>query len=85
MNSFKRRKSNNIVINDTKISQKIKNKSWLSIEKHIIKRDKKPHCNYKLITRNNFYLRNLVLLEVRVVYSFKLDIVSGLSEMCGQG
>ena len=32
----KKEKSNNIVVNVTKISQKIKNKSLLSIEKNII-------------------------------------------------
>ena len=33
----KKRKSNNMVMNDTKIYQKMKNKSLLSIEKNIIK------------------------------------------------
>ena len=32
----KKRKSNNMVVNVTKISQKMKNKSLLSIEKNII-------------------------------------------------
>ena len=30
-------KSNNMVVDDTKIYQKMKNKSWLSIEKNIVK------------------------------------------------
>ena len=33
----KKKKKNNMVVKDEKISQKIKNKSWLSIEKNIIK------------------------------------------------
>ena len=33
----KKKKSNDMVVNDTKIYQKIKNKSWMSIEKSIIK------------------------------------------------
>ena len=32
----KKKKSNNMVVNTTKISQKLKNKSLLSIEKNII-------------------------------------------------
>ena len=32
-----KRKSSNMVVNHTKIYQKLKNKSWLSIEKNIIK------------------------------------------------
>ena len=33
----KKKKSNNMVLNDTKLYQKMKNKSLLSIEKNIIK------------------------------------------------
>ena len=33
----KKKKSNDMVVNDTKIYQKIKNKSWMSTEKSIIK------------------------------------------------
>ena len=33
----KKKKSNDMVVNDTKIYQEIKNKSWMSIEKSIIK------------------------------------------------
>ena len=36
-----------MVVSDTKNSQKIKNKSWLSIEKNITKREKTPCFNYK--------------------------------------
>ena len=38
----KKRKNDNMVMNDTIIYQKMKNKSWLSIEKNIIKREKRP-------------------------------------------
>ena len=37
----------NIVVKDTKISQKMKNKCWLSIEKNIIKQEVTPYYNYK--------------------------------------
>ena len=39
MNVFlkKKKKINNIIVKDTKISQKMKNKSWLSIVKNIMK------------------------------------------------
>ena len=33
----KKKKSDNMVVNDTKIYQKMKNKSWLSIEENIMK------------------------------------------------
>ena len=39
-------KNNNMVVNNTRIYQKMKNKSLLSIEKDIIKWEKAPHCNY---------------------------------------
>ena len=32
----KKKKSNNLVVNVTKISQEMKNKSWFGIEKNII-------------------------------------------------
>ena len=38
----KKKKRNNMAINVTKISQKLKNKSLLSIEKNIIKSEKMP-------------------------------------------
>ena len=43
----KKKKSDNMVANVTKISQKMKNKSLLSIGKHIIERKKTIYCNYK--------------------------------------
>ena len=43
----KKNKSNNIVMNDTKIYQKMKNKSLLSMEKNIMKQEKMPYYNYK--------------------------------------
>ena len=33
----RQKKSNNMAMKDTKVSQKMKNKSWLSIEKNILK------------------------------------------------
>ena len=36
-----------MVVKDTKISWKMKNKRWLSIEKNIIKWEKSPYYNYK--------------------------------------
>ena len=33
----RQKKSNNMTMKDTKVSQKMKNKSWLSIEKNILK------------------------------------------------
>ena len=41
------KKSNNMVMNFTKISQKMKNKSLLRIEKNIIEREKILYYNYK--------------------------------------
>ena len=32
---------------DTKIYHKIKNKSFLNIEKNVIKLEKTPYCNYE--------------------------------------
>ena len=43
----KRKKSNNMAVNLTKISQKMKNKSWLSIEKNTIEQEKTLYYNYK--------------------------------------
>ena len=43
----KKKKKNNMVQNDTKFYQKIKNKSWLSIKK--ILQEKAPYYNYKKI------------------------------------
>ena len=36
-----------MVVNNTKIAQKMKNKSLLSIEKNIIKQEEMAFCNYK--------------------------------------
>ena len=38
-------KNNNMALNSTKIYQKMKNKSCLSVEKIITKREKAPHYN----------------------------------------
>ena len=45
----KKKKSENIVVNVTKISQKMKNKSLLSIENNIIKRERTLYYNYKKV------------------------------------
>ena len=39
--------SNNMLLNDSKIYQKMKNKSLLSIERNLIKWKKMPYYNYK--------------------------------------
>ena len=43
----KKEKSDNLVVTDTKICQKMKHKSMLSIKKYIIKGEKKRSYNYK--------------------------------------
>ena len=43
----KKKKSDNINVNNTKIYQKMKNKCLLSIEKKIYKMRKMPYYNYK--------------------------------------
>ena len=43
----KKKRNDNIVMDVTKISQKMKNKSLLSIEKNIIEREKTLYYNYK--------------------------------------
>ena len=48
-------KSENMVAKDTKIYQKMKNKSWLRIEKNIKEEEKTS-----IIIRNYFYLENFV-------------------------
>ena len=45
----KKKKSGNIVVNVTKISQKMKNKSLLSIENNVIKRERTLYYNYKKV------------------------------------
>ena len=44
-----KKNSNNMVVNATKISQKMKNKSLLSIEKNIIGREKTLYFNYEKV------------------------------------
>ena len=43
----KKKKSDNMVVNDTKIYQKMKTESWLSIEKKYIPWEKTSYNNYK--------------------------------------
>ena len=45
----KKKKSNNMVVNVTKISQKMKNKSLLSIEQNIVEREKMLYYNCKKV------------------------------------
>ena len=46
---LRKKKSNNIVVNVTKTSQKMKNKSLLSIEKYFIELEKTFYYNYKKV------------------------------------
>ena len=46
---LRKKKSNNIVGNVTKTSQKMKNKSLLSIEKYFIELEKTFYYNYKKV------------------------------------
>ena len=41
--------SANMVVNVTRISQKMKKVNWLSIEKNITKREEKLYYNYKTV------------------------------------
>ena len=50
----KKKKSNNMAVNLTKISQKMKNKSWLSIEKNTIEQEKR----FIIIIKKHFNLEN---------------------------
>ena len=45
----KKKKSDNMVVNVTKISQKMKSKSLLSIEKNIMQKEKIPYYNYEKV------------------------------------
>ena len=45
----KRKRSNNMVVNIKKISQKMRKINWLSIEKNIIEREKMLYYNYKKV------------------------------------
>ena len=53
----KKKKSNNMVVNITKISQKIKKVSWLSLEKDIKNQKKR----FLIIIRKHFNLENFAL------------------------
>ena len=57
----KKQKENNIAMNATKISLKMKNKSWLSIEKYIMKCEK---VNETSLNRFQF-----LVLRVKMGYS----------------
>ena len=57
-----RKKSDNMVMNATKISQKMKNKSLLRIEK-MVKNEKK---RYIMIERKHFNLENFAFLSRKV-------------------
>ena len=48
-----------MVVKDTKIYNNMKNKSYLSIEKNIIKSEKTPYYNYKKL----FHLEDLVFFK----------------------
>ena len=74
----KNKKSENMVINNTKIYQKIKNKSLLSIEKNIVKSEKTRCYDYKkelffkkVMTWKSFLMENRSKLNI----SFKKSIL----------
>ena len=50
----KKKESGNMVVNDTKIYQKMKRKSWLSIEKNEMKKERPYYNHEKLISFGNF-------------------------------
>ena len=58
LSNEERNKSDNMVVKDTKIYQKMKSKSLLSIEKNLIKSEKK---HFIMILRRYFPLENLQL------------------------
>ena len=60
----KQKKSDNIVMNDTKIYQNVKNKSLLSIEKNIIECEKMYYNHMKVFKFRKFcfFIRNLIFV-----------------------
>ena len=68
----KNEKSGNTVMNNVKISPKMKNKSWSSTEKHITKWRKTCHNNYaKHDFCNNIVHRiRHIWLYLKIIYSF---------------
>ena len=60
-----------MIVNDTKICQKMKNKSWLSIEKNIIKGEKTLYCNYKKLFSFRKFVFLLGLGQVKWVGKYK--------------
>ena len=51
----KKKESGNMVVNDTKIYQKMKRKSWLSIEKNEMKKERPYYNHEKLISFGKFF------------------------------
>ena len=77
-NFLKKKKSTNMVVKDTKIYQKMKNKSWLSIEENI-EWEKRLCYNYKklsLLRKPGCFLRvkirNVFLLSRKLFFYFVL-------------
>ena len=50
----KKKESGNMVVNDAKIYQKMKRKSWLSIEKNEMKKERPYYNHEKLISFGKF-------------------------------
>ena len=59
----KKNKSNNMAMNNAKICQKMKIKSWLSIEEEIIEGEKRLYYNYKKL----FSFRKIFFLGVKLI------------------
>ena len=58
-------KSDNMAVNDTKISQKMKNKSWLIIEKKYYKMRKKRLI---IIIRNYYFKKVAIYKEYQYIF-----------------
>ena len=59
-------KSKNMAVNNTKIYQKMKNKSWLCTEKNVTKWEKTPYYNYNKLFSS-------------IIYSLWLDSITRFS------
>ena len=62
----KKKKSDNMVVNITKISQKSKNKSLLSTAKNIIELEKMSYYNYKKV----FYFKKFCFFKRKSINNF---------------
>ena len=75
-----------MVVKDTKISQKIKNKSLFNVEKNIIKWEKKPYYNYKkllfqeIATEKSLLIENKLKLNVRIFWKIICQAINLLQK-----